>query len=409
MSTTSSPDCFEWVVVGGGIHGTYIARELLEAGVPRNEITVLDQTGELLASFRRKARACGMETLRSNYVQHVGPSPFGLQSFAEAKSRDEELIPTTNSQRRPSLDLFLDYAAQVIDRFDLQSLVRETTVSGIKRASRGSSLIVETSDGPVRTARVVLAVGPGERYQRPEWTRDHPQIEHVWDRPVPPSERIQAGETVWVVGGGITAGQFATAIADRAERVVLCPRQPIEIALREADPKWLTWKYIEQEIQSLPPGSRARYDRLQEARADGTMPPYLYREIERTTNIEICCGEISGVRETADGLHVRGLQTDGRADRVVLATGFETVYDHPFVNSVARSLSLERGYRGMPVLDDATLAWRTRDGDNSTVFVTGKLAEGTAGAFAGNIPGARRTAERIVENNPTKRLARQVV
>lgn len=104
---------------------------------------------------------------------------------------------------------------------------------------------------------------------------------------------MDAGETVWVVGGGITAAQFATSIADHAD-ITLCTRHP-----------------------SGPP-----------------------------------CGR--------------------------------------------------------PILADETLAWQTRRGEHSNVLVTGKLAAGSVGALAGNIPGARRAAERIVDQHPTQQFAKQI-
>lgn len=83
------------------------------------------------------------------------------------------------------------------------------------------------------------------------------------------------------------------------------------------------------------------------------------------------------------------------ADRVVLATGFEPVFDHPFVEQVVSELGLERGYRGMPVLDDETLPWRTEGGEPK-LYVSGAVALGTVRPYAPNLPGARRTAEHIV-------------
>lgn len=383
----------EWLVVGGGVHGTYIARELGEAGVDPGELAIVDSHGELLASFRRKARACGTETLRSNYVQHVGPSPFGLERFAEANGRADELVPTRHSQPRPTLALFLDHAAEVADRFDLRELVREATVTGIHR---DGGLVVETTAGSVRATRVVLAVGPGDRFRRPDWARDSSRVEHVWDSHAPPAERVGADERVWVVGGGITAAQFATAAAAEAASVVVCARSQLEIALREANPRWLNWDHITTELHSLPPGSRARHRRVRDARNSGTVPPYLERELHATADIELRRERITAAVETRDGLLLAGERDGGyRADRVVLATGFESAADSPLVERVAASLSLARGHRGVPVLDDDSLAWRRQNGDQSDVFVTGRLAEGSVGPYAGNIPGARRAAERI--------------
>lgn len=397
---------FDWLVVGGGIHGTYVARELLESGVQPDALAVLDSHGAFCRSFRRKARACGMQTLRSNYVQHVGPSPFGLERFAEARDREAELVPTTNSQPRPTLDLFVDYTDHVIDRFDLDELLRKTTGTGIHRD--GDALAVETTAGEMRAKNVVLAVGPGDRFPRPDWAGEQPRTAHVWDEQVPPAERIEPGETVWVVGGGITAGQFATSLAARAGQVVLCARHPLEVELREAEPVWLNWQHIAREIHSLPPGSSARYDRIREARNDGTIPPYLKRELDGTGNIAIRRDEIQEVVETGDRLLVssrkQGLSS---VDRIFLATGFESPASHPLVRSVADSLSLACGHQGMPVLDDSTLRWKRDSGSVSRVAVTGTLAAGTVGPFAGNIAGARRAAERIVATHPPQ-TTRQV-
>lgn len=394
---------FEWAIVGGGIHGTYVARELLDAGVPREDIVILDTYGELLGSFRRKARACGMETLRSNYVQHVGPTPFGLEAFAEQHDREGELVPTRNSQPRPTVDLFLDYADHVIDRFGLTALVREATVTGIDRED---SLVIQlrgaSKTDPIRATRVVLAVGQGDRYRRPEWAVETPRMEHVWETETPPAATVETDEIVWVIGGGITAAQVATAIADHVEAVTLCTRHPLEEALREADPLWLNWRHIEREIHSLPPGSTARYERVQTARNESTIPHYLLEELRQRSTLTVCQDEIVNVFQTDDGLLIsRDHGTETGVDRIILATGFEPVASHPLVRSVAEALSLRRGDRGLPVLDDETLAWQTRTGDCSNVFVTGALAAGTVGPFAGNIPGARRAAERLVESVPT--------
>ena len=394
-------ETFDWIVIGGGIHGTYVARELLEAGVPAESLAIVDSYGTLCESFRQKARTCGMETLRSNYVQHVGPSPFGLEQFASARDRENELVPTRNSQPRPTLDLFLDYTEHVIDRFDIGDAVREATVTGLDRED--GRIAVETTTDLLRAQRVVLAVGPGERFRRPEWAGNRDRIEHVWDEYALPTDRIESGERVWVVGGGTTAGQFATAIADHAQSVDLCTRRPLEVALREADPVWLNWKRISQEIHTLPPGSRARYERIREARNDGTVPPYLERELDAARNVTVRHDNIRTVADTDDGLLVscRSGQCM-RVDRIFLATGFEPVFDHPFVGALAASLSLARGHRGMPMLDDQTLRWETTAGKESAVAVTGKLAEGSVGPFAGNLPGARRAAERIVPDRPSQ-------
>jgi len=63
---------------------------------------------------------------------------------------------------------------------------------------------------------------------------------------------------------------------------------------------------------------------------------------------------------TDEGLLVRFEDDTTAADaQVVLATGLNTVPEHPLVGSVAESLSLERGEgaNSFPVLNDRTLTW----------------------------------------------------
>ncbi|MHC3439834.1 FAD/NAD(P)-binding protein [Natrialbaceae archaeon A-gly3] len=399
----------ESAIVGGGIHGTYLLGRILdETDLGREEVAIIDPHDRLLESFRRKARACEMTELRSTFVHHVGTEPFGLEDFAQARGRDEELLPTPGYPRRPSLALFLDYADYVIDGNDLETCHRQAAVEAVRPAENGrhgrdEGLVLETTDGPIRTRHCVLAIGHGGRYRYPDWAKSVEGITHVWDD-FDPDRR--ATETV-VVGGGITAGQLATCLSER-EEVTLLARHSLEEATTEADPRWINWDHIEARLHRHPPGSRARQKVLEEARNDATIPSYLHerlRERVEDGRLEVRHGDVTSARRV-DG-SVRLLLEGGgclRADRAVLATGFAPVFEHPFVERVADDLDLERGYRGMPVLEDETLAWKRADGDRSSVFVTGALAAGTVGALAGNIAGARRSADRIVPALERQRL-----
>ncbi len=379
------------VVVGGGIHGTYAARELLDGGISRDELTVVDPNEELLASFREKARACGMESLRSSFVQHLGSEPFSLKEFAKEEGREDELVATVDYPARPSLSLFLDHAEAVIDSYGIDSVHRRATVEGIERDSERYR--VETTADSMQAESVVLAVGRGGRYRYPEWaTVDG--ITHVWDG----FEPTVGGKTI-VIGGGITAAHLACTLAEQGS-VTLLTRHALDWAIAEAEPPWINWSHIETNLHTEPPGSKARFEIVQEARNSTTIPPFLYHELDchlDDGSLVLDQGEITSARN--DGELTIQLERHKRltVDRVVLATGFEPVSDHPFVERVAGELDLERGYRGMPVLDDDTLAWQTAGGENSRLFVTGALASGTVGPLAPNLPGARRASERITE------------
>ncbi|MFP8951369.1 FAD/NAD(P)-binding protein [Natrialbaceae archaeon A-arb3/5] len=394
----------ECVIVGGGVHGTYLIQRLLEdTDIERESVALVDPNERLLASFRRKARACDMDALRSTFVHHVGTEPFGLESFAEARDREDELISRPSYPRCPSLSLFLDYAEYVIDGTDLASLHRRAAVESISRPDDGGEGFVlecrdpDGSTTSIRTRACVLAIGHGGRYRTPAWAADLDAVTHVWDDAFDPD--AAATETI-VVGGGITAAQLAICLADR-ESVTLLSRHELETATVEADPRWINWNHIERHLHRHPPGSRARSDVLRQARNDATIPPALFERLQTAAvddDLTIRRGEGRSAR-TVDG-RSRLLLEDGgclSADRIVLATGFEPVFEHPFVEQLSATLELERGHRGMPVLDDETLAWQHSTGDTTSIYVSGALAAGTVGPLAGNIAGARRSADRITQ------------
>lgn len=396
---THRSDALEWVIVGGGIHGVCLANHVLSASeFAHDDVRIVDPHEDLLASFESKARACGMESLRSTFVHHIGTDPFSLASFAEGRERTGELVDTEDYPARPTLDLFLDHARWVIDRNSLADCHHRASVHGLREGEH--TLTVETAADTLEARRVVLAVGLGGGPSYPAWTEsltDESTLTHVWDDGFEPTEDSQSPRTV-VVGGGITAAQVACRLAKSSD-VTLLSRHELETATPEADPHWINWPHIEEYLHTLPPGSATRRDRVRAARNDATIPPHVQRRLtdaQERDQLDVRRGEISCACPDDDGLLLR--LADGQTvsnARVVLATGLDPVSETPLVERVAEGLSLERGVDGYPVLDDETLAWRRRDGPAPNLFVSGALAELSVGPLARNIVGARRVAQRL--------------
>jgi cation diffusion facilitator CzcD-associated flavoprotein CzcO len=343
-----------------------------------------------------------MRTLRSTFVHHIGTEPFSLESFAEGAGREAELVSTENYPNRPTLELFLDHARNVIDRRGIDECHVQSAVTGVTRTGASDRLDVRTDAGMLDARRVVLAIGLGGSRTIPTWGMSLPDdapFVHVWDDEFDPTTAAEFPGPTFVVGGGITAAQLACSLSEHTD-VTLLSRHDLEIELPEADPYWINWQHIEQEIHTLPPGSKARLDRVRAARNDATIPPYVERRLDEARDcdaLDIRRGEITSAYAADDGLLVRFDDgTTAENAQVVLATGLDPVPEHPLVGSVAESLSLERGAGGFPILDDRTLAWRGADGTRSTVYVSGALAELSVGPFARNIVGARRVAERLL-------------
>ncbi|MEM4781124.1 MAG: FAD/NAD(P)-binding protein [Halalkalicoccus sp.] len=391
-----SPAC---AIVGGGIHGAHVAHRLVsETDLDPSEVAIVDPRERLLDSFREKARACGMETLRSPFVHHLEVDPFSLRDFAEVNDREDELRPTPDHPRRPTLDLFFDHARAAFAESEIADSHVRAAVRGIDRS--GGRIRVETSGGPIRADRLVLAVGHGPP-RRPEWARalpDEASVSHVWDDPVP-VDGLSISGRVCVVGGGITAAHLAVRLAERAP-VTLLARRELREAHVEADPRWINWRRMENELHPLPPGSEARLERVRAAHRTGTVPPYLMRRLEDACergDLRVRRGEIDSARARGEEVSVR--LADGAVDRfswVVCATGFGDVAN-PLVERASESLGLQTGAGGLPVLDDRSLEWAGPGSDGSGVFVTGALGALTLGPLAGTIAGARRAADRLIE------------
>jgi thioredoxin reductase len=396
-----------WTVVGGGLHGCCIAHLLCRRTVhTTDEVRTIDPHDRLLARFERRARACRMNTLRSAHVHHLADDPFSLRSYAQGQDREGQLHETHRYVTRPSLDLFLDHAHHTLRRSGVTDTHVQGSVIGIEATSDGYR--VETTAGDFETERVLLALGSGPQ-RTPTWARGLPETVacwHVWDDERPDVDRLAAGHTT-VVGGSITAGQVTTGLAEAGGDVTMLTRSAIETANSEADPQWINWDSIERELHALPPGSEERYVRVRAARNDGTMPPYLRRRLDEAceaTGVRCEHGTVESATVDGEGLTLRlGDGTAVETDHVILATGLESPTDHPLVTRVGEALGLERGYRGYPVLDDETLAWQRTDGSLSNVYVSGQLAELTAGPLARNIIGARKFAERLFGRTSNRR------
>jgi hypothetical protein len=447
---------FDYVVVGGGVHGTHVAARLVAAGVDPGDLLLVDERPALLASFREKAAACGMESLRSFATEHLGDDPFDLVSFARARGRDDELLPTVSHPPRPTLPLFLDHAAAVVARAGLRDRLRRARVTGLRPV--GDGVVVETDAGSVRARRCVLAIGHGDRFARPDWTAGLPAdrpVVHAFDPAFDPGDAAwRAGPTV-VVGGGITAAQVAVALADgpgerpaadgdertparpddpvgpsgpsgdpgaatpvRADGgapVQLCARHRLSAATIESEPRWRYWRTVEERLHELPAGSQARLDAVRAGHRGATIPPYLFERVDlasRRGDLAVRVDEVAAASPTPNGTGVDLRFDSGRSvrdARVVLATGFEPVASNPVVDRVATALDLATGAGGLPVLDDHTLEWRRADGrSGSRIHVVGGLAATSIGPLAATIAGARGAAERLVETRraSTRRAAR---
>ncbi|WP_233710751.1 hypothetical protein [Natronococcus pandeyae] len=223
---------------------------------------------------------------------------------------------------------------------------------------------------------------------------------HVWDPSFDP-EGIGETSTVGIVGGGITAAQLSTTLARLPGRdVVLFARSPFRVETLEANTDWMHFSSVVEKLHAHPPASRARSELVAEARHDGTIPPYVFRRLQRALEreqIELERSEITVATEA--GGTVVATCRDGSAfclNDLICATGFGSPYDGELFCNLREQSALQTDYCGSPVLDDETLRWMCRDGTLSRIAVSGAAAQQVLGPVARNVIGARRAGDLIV-------------
>ncbi|MEB3221160.1 MAG: FAD/NAD(P)-binding protein [Candidatus Sericytochromatia bacterium] len=383
----------DWLIVGGGIHGTHLALVLTrDAGVPRHRVRVLDPHLVPLEAWTRRALNVGMTHLRSPAPYHLDTDPMALTYFVrEAGSLTE--APFLEPYKRPSLELFSAHCGRVIDRHGLLGLRLRGEALAL-RAHEGH-VEVDTREGTLQARRVVLAMGGCERPAWPAWASAlraaGAPVAHVFE-PGFSRAALPAWEQAVVVGGGISAHQLALALGARQPgQVLLATRHAPRVHLLDSDPGWSTPRLLGPFRQLRDPAERRAA--IREARRPGSVPT----EVHAAARAAIAAGSLAVTTSAisaavwlggrinlafADGSHVA-------TDRVVLATGFSS--ERPgglLVDEAVARHALPLAPCGYPLVD-AALRWHPR------LHVMGPLAELEVGPIARNIIGAQHAAARI--------------
>jgi hypothetical protein len=377
----------EWLVIGGGVHGTYLSHVLANRrGVARDRIRVVDQERDPLAVFWRCAAATGMAHLRSAGVHHLDLEPMSLVRFHDrTRHRHGKLVAP---YFRPQVSLFRAHCEYVIRTHGLDALRVTATVTGIRRVADGYR--VETTEGPLHAQRVVLAVGPGDDLALPAWANGL-RASHVFHSGFRP-ETLGEGRTVAVVGGGISAAQLALAAGARGAQAMIVARHPVREHRFDSDPGWLGPANMAS-FQRL--DVAARREAIDHARHRGSVPSELRRAIGRamrTGTLRWVEAEVQRMETRSDGrvsLALDRAPHELDASHVAFATGFAR--GRPggrLLDRAVDELGLPCAGCGFPLVGPS-LEW------TPGLFVSGALAELELGPTARNIAGARAAGDRI--------------
>lgn len=385
----------EWAIIGGGIHGTHLAVQLINtAGVSAQKIRIIDPNPVLLRSWQRCSGNTGMGYLRSPAVHHLDSDPWSLLRYARDNHNiseiDELFAPPFN---RPSVALFAAHCADVVSRNALNELHVQDTATAISLSCDAASVRL-SSGSTIHTDRVLLAMGAAGQPQWPAWARqlrdNGAQVQHVFQ----PGYALNPEtwpDRVAVIGGGISGAQAALRLADGEREVHILARHTPREHQFDSDPGWAGPKNMRRFTATSCTIERRKL--IHSARHTGSLPPSVHQDIQSALRQ----GALRWHRSEAPA-NLRGdtitfrLQEDLlEVDAVLLATGF--AQHRPggqLVDRLVEEYNLPCSTCGYPQVD-THLRWHPR------VFVTGPLAELEIGPVSRNILGARRAAERIVQ------------
>lgn len=381
----------DWIIVGGGIHGTHLAARLVgEAKVPHDRIRVIDPQRRLLECWRFNTAKTGMKHLRSPGVHHLDIEAWSLmRSAGKAKHRPPGLLAAPYD--RPALEFFNQHCDAVIQEHRLAELHVRARASRCILGAQGA--VVEFDGGEKLAAkRVVLAMGAGRHPLIPGWAQGkavRDLARHIFD-PDGWGDLPETG-TVAVVGGGISAAQVALQLIAKGYFVELISRHGFREHQFDSDPGWLGPKYMR--AFSAQPCYDTRRAMITQARYRGSMP----RDVLRALRNAIDQGQIRWHHDEVQDLGVQPsslfLERHGplSVDRVLLATGF--CGQRPggaMIDELIASAGLSCAACGYPIVG-RDLAW------SSGLHVSGPLAELELGPTSRNIAGARRAGDRLVK------------
>ena len=381
---------FDWLIVGGGIHGVHIAARILESlNNPQPKIGIIDPWPSLMYRWHQCTSATGMSHLRSPAVHNLAIDPFDLQKFAGKRARYKQVY-FKQPYSRPSTKFFKKHSDLVIEKYKLDDFHIKAKVEKIHLS--GDHVAMETTGGlNLEAKKGVLALGSSERLNIPDWALNKPNFYHIFSEDfVWPNNN--GGEGLIIVGGGITAIQAALYASDLGFKVHMVARHELRQHQFDSDPGWLGPKYMSGFLKEK--CYKVRRSMIARARHRGSAPQELVVSIRKRiaegkiafhkANIEKAESSEQGVTLYCDH------DTEVNAQKVLLATGFKK--DRPggqLIDHLLSDYCLPTAACHYPILG-SDLRWHPH------LFVSGPLAELEIGPTARNISGARSAAKRIL-------------
>ena len=388
-------------VIGAGPQAlTLVTHVLQKKAKLRDRIQVFDPSGTWMTQWQQQFAAQEIQELRSPAVHHPDPNAHALRTFAEG--RYAELHPPYD---RPGTRLFQEFCDTVVQRWQLQNHVVPAAVTRLEPWQKKPArfrLTLSTGD-TVLARRVVLAAGGGQP-DLPDWVKQisalHPpeRLGHANQIRLPALSSL-AGETVLIVGSGLTSGHLAVGAVKRGANVVMMARRTFQEKIFDAEPGWLGPKYLKR--FHAEPDMQNRWQMIQQARNGGSLTPAMMtrlRQLQRQGHItfyehcQVAAAQWQGDtwKVCCDNHSVHDCIAHQPIHRIWLATGTTLdIRSHPLLADVWEQHPIAT-VNGLPILDEH-LRW-----PGCELFLMGPWAALRVGPVARNLFGGKLACDRIV-------------
>lgn len=384
---------YDWLIIGGGVHGVTMATYLIKSGKATAEkLAIIDPYPSPLWKWKQNTERIKMPYLRSPSVHQLDPNPFGLEAFAK-KNGYSSCNHFYGRYDRPSLSLFNEHCEHLYSELQLKDCWIQGKVCTLTRIENLNAWQATLNSGKIIVSKqVILAVGLSDQPYYPDWAAPLKQqgipIHHIFEDSLP-----AVVPDITIIGGGITAAHYAIRLANEYPgKVTLLSRHSFRIHKFDSEPGWLGPKNMRQFNDTT--CYKERRNMIKDARHKGSMTKELYMKLmhaETKGDLSIIVNEPVAVNEV-NGTILIALKDKSflKTKTVVLATGFLPSLPHWLLRTVQTEI-LPCATCGYPIVSPETLEWQ------KNLFVMGALAELEIGPVARNIAGARRAAERILK------------
>ncbi|OMP68353.1 FAD-dependent oxidoreductase [Domibacillus epiphyticus] len=372
---------YEWVIIGGGIHGCTIANFLVKSGKSViDDIRIIDPHSEPMARWKRNTNRIGMEYLRSPVVHHIDVHPLSLKQYSTSGDSKDFY----GYYKRPQVELFNEHSDNVLRQIHIQKAWHQGTVVHVER-SHEKWLVALQSEEVMQARNIVIAISVNEQPIKPEWANK--RVYHIFDEAFPDFQQLK-GPAV-VIGGGITAAHTAIKLSTIFPgKTTMVKRHPFRVHLFDSDPGWLGPKNLNGFVKLK--DYKKRRELIKEARHKGSITQELFHKLlrlQKKEELQIVDGEPVFLKNNTIGLK-EGSKIE--ANTVILATGFQPARpNQPWIERLIMEQKLLCSTCGYPIVSES-LEWCPH------LFVSGPLAELEVGPIARNISGARHAAEKII-------------